>query len=95
MGGNIFLALQIETVNRVGGNPEQEPNEGIGEEPKQIGKRGERKDGGPEENCGGTELQIVLQKVKSAGSAEDADEGVKIGRGQHAAAVLLFGAVLD
>jgi hypothetical protein len=37
----------------------------------------------------------VLQKVKCAGRAEDADEGVEIGRGQHAAAVLLFGAVLD
>ena len=41
-GGNIFLALQIEPINGVRRDPQQEANQRIGQEPQNVGKRGQR-----------------------------------------------------
>src|SRR5258707_13558553 len=45
---DIFLALQIEAVNRVGGNREQQADQGIGKEPKNAGEGAGRAYGRPE-----------------------------------------------
>src|SRR6266481_5969779 len=58
---NIFLALQIEAVNRVGRNPEQKAEQGIRQEPEEISKRAEGENRSPEENYGRAQLQIVLE----------------------------------
>ena len=49
----------------------------------------------PEENSAGAEMQIVLHHVVHGGRGEEADKRKQVRRGQHAAAMLLFRAMLD
>jgi hypothetical protein len=93
--GNVFLARQIEAVDRVCGDPQQQPQQGIGQEPQEICECPQRQNRGPEENVRRAQPQAVLEQVKRAGCAKDADERIEICGSQDAAAVLLFRAMLD
>src|SRR5215469_9877694 len=84
---DVFLALQVQAVERVRSDPRQQP--------QNIGERTQGECGNPKENAGRAEPQVVLQEIESAGCAENADERIEVRGRQDTAAVLLFRTMLN
>jgi hypothetical protein len=95
LGRNMVTACQMDAIQGMGRDPQQEPQQGIGQQVEHIdcGQDGEQ--GNRKEDLRGAEVVIVLEDVIEAGRAPDADKREQIGGGDDPAFILFIGAVLN
>src|SRR5579864_5291161 len=94
-GGDVFLTCEVEAIDGVGGNPEEKAEQGIGEEPEDIGEGSERADGGPEKESKRAKVKDAFGNVVDQRRRKNTDKREKISRGKNASTMLLFGTMLQ
>ena len=92
---HVFPPLGVQAVERVGRNPQQQSQQGIGEQIEDIHRGRERHGCGPEEERRQSHMQIVRKSGINGGCADDPDKREKIGECNDAAFVVFLGPALN
>src|SRR4029077_2417623 len=94
-GRNIFLALQIEAVDGVRGNPEEQAEQGIRQEPEDVREGRKRTHGCPEKESQRAVVEEGVGDVIDKGRRKNADKREKIRSRKNASTLLLLGTMLQ
>ncbi len=95
LGGNIFAPLQMHSIKCVGREPQQQPQQRIGQQIQDVRRRRHRHQRGREKYRRWAEMPKVLEEVINAGCTSNTHKRKQVRRGDHAAFIFFVGPVLN